>query len=139
MIHVRQLSLRGQHVGRTLVVSSHGFSFFFTLFQKYTKITNILSSMFPTSSCFTALLFSILSFPFLSFLSPRQPFHQDTFFVGQSDQGKSCTKSVCFKKCVLWLPRYIHYSMVAKRVESTRTGSDRSFTGRFTCVCSLMF
>ena len=37
-----------------------------------------------------------------------------------------------------WLPRYFHYSIEAKQVESTGTGSDRSFTGMFMCVLSVL-
>ena len=53
----------------SLVVSSHGVFFIFSLcFRSISKITNILSSMFPTSWCFTVLLFSFfIFFPFHSF------------------------------------------------------------------------
>jgi len=45
-----------------LVVSSHGFSLsFYFVLDIQTKITKIISSMFPTSSCFT-VLFSFHSF-----------------------------------------------------------------------------
>ena len=40
--------------------------------------------------------------------------------------------------CALWLPRYLGYSTEAKHVESTRTKSDRSFTGLFTCVLTVL-
>jgi len=39
---------------------------------------------------------------------------------------------------VLWLPRHFRYSIEAKQVESTRTKSDRSFTGLFTCVIKFL-
>ena len=39
---------------------------------------------------------------------------------------------------MLWLPLYFCYSIEAKRVESKRTGSDRSFTGLFTCVLKFL-
>jgi len=51
----------------SLVVSSHEFSFFSLLFRNITKTTNIFFSMFPTSLCFTVLLFSF--FIFFSFHS----------------------------------------------------------------------
>ena len=58
---MRQLSLRVSMLVESLVVSSHGFFFHFVL-DIQTKITNILSSMFPTSLCFTVLLFFIHCF-----------------------------------------------------------------------------
>ena len=48
--------------------------------------------------------------------------------------GETVHEKYRFEKCVLCLPRYFRYSMVAKRVESTGMGSDRSIIGRFTCV-----
>ena len=36
------------------------------------------------------------------------------------------------------LPRYFRYSLEAKQVESTRTGSDISFIGMFTCVLKFL-
>jgi len=39
---------------------------------------------------------------------------------------------------MLWLPRYFCYSIEAKRVESTWMGGDKSSTGRFTCVLSVL-
>ena len=39
---------------------------------------------------------------------------------------------------MLWLPRYFRYSIEAKRVKSKGTGSDRSFTGMFTCMLSVL-
>ena len=56
---------------------------------------------------------------------------------------KPCIKSVILKSlikvCVLWLPRYFRYSIEVKRVESTGTRSDRSFTGLFTCVLTVFY
>ena len=39
---------------------------------------------------------------------------------------------------MLWLPQNFRYSIEAKRVESTGTDSDRSFTGMFTCVLKFL-
>jgi len=39
---------------------------------------------------------------------------------------------------MLWLPRYFRYSIEAKQVESTGTGSDRRFTGLCTCVLKFL-
>ena len=39
---------------------------------------------------------------------------------------------------MLWLPRYFRYSIKAKPVESTGTGSDKSFTEIFTYVLSVL-
>ena len=41
------------------------------------------------------------------------------------------------KVCVLWL--YFCYSIEAKRVESTKTGGDRSINGMFTCVLTALY
>ena len=47
----------------SLVASSHEFSLsFHFVFEIYQKTTNTISSMFPTSSCFTILLFSFFLF-----------------------------------------------------------------------------
>ena len=57
------------------------------------------------------------------------------------DQGKIAHKSVILKsrvKVYVWLPRYFRYSIEAKGVESTRTRSDISFTGQFTCMLSVL-
>ena len=62
---------------KSLVVSSHGFSLsFHFVLEILSKITNILSSMFPTSLCFTVLLFSF--FVFFSFHSFK---HWRTFNI----------------------------------------------------------
>ena len=47
-------------------------------------------------------------------------------------------KVLFWKVCVLWLPQYFRYSIDAKQVESTRTGSDRSFTVLFTYVLTIL-
>ena len=39
---------------------------------------------------------------------------------------------------MLWLPQCFRYSIEAKRVESIRTGSDRSLHGKFTCVLTVL-
>ena len=39
---------------------------------------------------------------------------------------------------MLWFPRYFRYNIEAKRVESIGTGSDRGFTGMFTCVLKVL-
>ena len=56
--------------------------------------------------------------------------------------GKPCTKCVILKSrvklCVFWLPQYFCYSIEAKRVESTRTGGDRSIKSMFTCVLTIL-
>ena len=58
------------------------------------------------------------------------------------DRVKPRTKSVVLKLeikvCALWLPRNFRYRIKAKRVKFTGTGSDRSFTGRLTCVLSVL-
>jgi len=40
---------------------------------------------------------------------------------------------------MLLLPRYFRYSIEAKQVEFIGTGSDRSFTGMFTCVLKFFY
>ena len=40
---------------------------------------------------------------------------------------------------MLWLSRYFRYSIQAIRVESTRTGSDRSINSSFTLVVNKVF
>jgi len=49
-------------------------------------------------------------------------------------EGKSYTKSVVLKSVCALASRYFCYSVEAKRVKATGTGSDRKFTGMFTCV-----
>ena len=39
---------------------------------------------------------------------------------------------------MLWLPRYFYYSIEAKRIEFTGTGSDKSFIGMFMCVLTVL-
>jgi len=57
---------------------------------------------------------------------------------GENRAQKMYILKSIFKVCALWLPRYFRYSIEAKQVESIGTGSDRSFTGIFTCVLKFL-
>ena len=60
------------------------FLYLFTLFQKYTKNHKYNFFYVPTSSYFTALLFSILCFPFFSFFQTLKNFRHTRESTGEA-------------------------------------------------------